>query len=82
MRRRQGVVQTPNQQEEPANETGPIEQDQHFSVPQVAQMWGIHVSTVRRIFWNMHGVIKLGSKHKTLFIPSRVLKAIHQALSA
>lgn len=50
---------------------------------QVAEFWGIHPSTVRRIFDSVIGVIKLGNgKYRTILIPERVLELKHQELAA
>ena len=61
----------------------PISQDEHFTANEVAELWGIHPSTVRRIFASVVGVIKLGvGKYRTLLIPARVLELKHQELAA
>jgi hypothetical protein len=64
----------------PTPET-PIATDQHFSVSEVAAMWGMHPKTIRRMFGSMAGVIKLGSRKKTLFIPARLLEQKHRELA-
>lgn len=63
----------------------PIEQEQHFNTAQIAKLWGISPWTVRRLFSNKPGVLKisLGEKKKarTLLIPARVLRAVHEQMS-
>ncbi len=58
--------------------------EQHFTPAQVAQQWGVSTRTVRRLFANTPGVLKLGTKgkHVSLRIPGRLLKAYHTKLSA
>lgn len=64
-------------------EIRPISQDQHFTANQVAELWGMHPSTIRRIFGSMIGVIKYGvGKYRTLYIPARLLEEVHQGLAA
>ena len=67
---------------EPATEK-PISQDRHFTANEVAALWRMHPSTIRRIFGSMIGVIKYGTgKYRTLYIPSRLLEEVHQGLAA
>ena len=58
--------------------------EQHFTPAQVAQQWGVSTRTVRRLFANTPGVLKLGTKgkHISLRIPARLLKAHYTKLSA
>src|SRR4029077_17480566 len=58
--------------------------EQHFTPAQVAQQWGVSTRTVRRLFANTPGVLKLGTKgkHVSLRIPGRLLKAHYTKLSA
>lgn len=60
----------------------------HYSVSQVAQMWGLGVDLIRRIFEHADGVIKIVSperlhkrRYTTLRIPEGVLRRIHRHLS-
>ena len=64
-----------------AHSATPISQDLHFTVQQVAKLWSMHASTIRRTFSNVPGVLKIGTTQKTLFIPARVLEEVHQELS-
>jgi transcriptional regulator GlxA family with amidase domain len=59
----------------------PIETDQHYSVRQVAEMWGMSPRTIRRMFCNVVGVLKVGSAKKTLYIPERLLEEQHRKLA-
>jgi Fic family protein len=61
----------------------PVEQEPHFSVDEVANIWNVSADTVRRIFRDVVGVLKIGSgKHMVLRIPARILKSEHQRLAA
>jgi hypothetical protein len=61
----------------------PISQDHHFTANEVAALWHMHPSTIRRIFGSMVGVIKYGvGKYRTLYIPARLLEEVHQGLAA
>ena len=64
-----------------AHSATPISQDLHFTVQQVAKLWSMHASTIRRTFSNMPGVLKIGTAQKPLFIPARVLEEVHRELS-
>lgn len=66
----------------------PVELERHYTPAEVAQQWGVSVDTVRRIFANAPGVLKIGhaeSRHKgkyvTLRVPERILRAYHARLS-
>lgn len=63
--------------------------EQHYSVQQVAKMWGLGVDVVRRMFEFEDGVLRFGSPerlHKrryfTLRIPESVLRRVHRKLSS
>ena len=63
--------------------------EKHFSVAQVAEIWGISVITVRRIFDEEPGVLHIetprllnGRKKTTLRIPESVLARVHERRSA
>jgi hypothetical protein len=59
-----------------------IEQDQHFTVAEVAAMWAVSVWTVRRLFSDVAGVLKIGcGRNRTYAIPARVLQDKHRELS-
>jgi len=67
--------------ERPEHSATPISQDLHFTVQQVAKLWSMHASTIRRTFSNVPGVLKIGTAQKTLFIPARILEEVHRELS-
>lgn len=83
MRRRHGVVikSSPVPSYDPAEQ---VEHEQHFTPAQIAKQWGISVYTVRRLFADTPGVLKIGQKgkHVSLRIPGRLLRAYHVKLSA
>jgi hypothetical protein len=81
-RARKRNVVAPPPAPEPATEK-PISQDRHFTANEVAALWRMHPSTIRRIFGSMIGVIKYGvGKYRTLYIPARLLEEVHQGLAA
>ena len=63
--------------------------EQHYTVQQVAELWGVSEATVRRLFEDAEGVLKISMprvlkisarKHKPhvlLSIPASVLERIH-----
>jgi hypothetical protein len=60
----------------------------HYTVRQIAAAWGLSASTVRRIFSQVPGVLKIGStrrkgvgRHVTLAIPERVVRAQYALLT-
>jgi hypothetical protein len=61
-----------------------VEHEQHFTPAQIAKQWEISVHTVRRLFADIPGVLKIGQKgkHVSLRVPGRLLKAYHAKLSA
>jgi hypothetical protein len=68
--------------------SAPVESERHYTPAEVAKAWRISVDTVRRIFADAPGVLKIGhaeNKHKgkyvTLRIPERILRAYHARLS-
>lgn len=68
------------------NENAPTER--HWSVEEVAALWGISKDTVRRLFSREPGVLALGRRlasgkrrYTTLRIPQSVLERIHRRLS-
>ncbi len=64
--------------------TDRVEHEQHFTPSQIAKQWGLSVYTVRRMFADVPGVLKIGQKgkHVSLRIPGRLLRAYHAKLSA
>lgn len=61
--------------------------EKHYSVQEIAKMWNWSDNTVRRLFRDEPGVIKIGSpetrfkqKHWQLSIPESVLLRVHAKL--
>jgi hypothetical protein len=66
----------------------PVALERHLSVSEVASQWNVSRDTVRRVFQDLPGVLKIGhseTKHKrkyvTLRIPERIVKAEHASLT-
>lgn len=66
---------------------GTTAEEKHFSVPQVAELWGLSGEKVRRMFQDVPGVLKIGfpgilpgrkRPHVTLRIPASVLQRFHE----
>jgi hypothetical protein len=58
--------------------------ERHFTVAEVSEAWNLTPATVRAMFRDVPGVLKLGTKNKhvVLRIPGRLLKSYHAKLSA
>ncbi len=63
--------------------------EKHFSPDDLAKAWGVSAETVRQIFRNEPGVLRLGTKgdkrvrgYVTLRIPQSVAARVHARLSA
>jgi methylphosphotriester-DNA--protein-cysteine methyltransferase len=63
--------------------------EKHFTPADLAKAWGISPQTIRELFKNEEGVLKIGSKgtrtrraYKTLRIPESVAERVHTRLSA
>jgi len=63
--------------------------EQHYTPADLAKMWGVSVQTIRALFKEEEGVLKIGSDgtrnrraYKTLRIPYSVRERIHTRLSA
>lgn len=61
--------------------------ERHYSVGEVGQLWGLSVRTVRKMFADEPGVVKLGHEetrfqrsYVTLRIPESVLLRVHRRL--
>jgi hypothetical protein len=58
----------------------------HFSPKEIGAMWGVHANTVRRLFIDMPGVLRLGTPKRgkraycTIRIPESVLIRVHRRL--
>jgi hypothetical protein len=62
--------------------------EKHFTPQQLATAWGVSVQTIRELFKDEDGVLKLGSNgtrnrraYKTLRIPQSVAERVHTRLS-
>lgn len=58
--------------------------ERHFTVLEVSDLWQLHPDTVRKLFRDQPGVLKIGSKERrgkqgyvTLRIPESVLARVH-----
>ena len=82
MRRKHGV--TINAHPPVYDPAEQVEYEQHFTPAQIAKQWGLSVYTVRRMFAEVPGVLKIGQKgkHVSLRVPGRLLRAYHVKLSA
>jgi len=63
--------------------------ERHFTPQELADMWKVSVQTIREIFQNEDGVLKIGRdgtrtrrRYKTLRIPESVVERVHTRLSA
>jgi hypothetical protein len=63
--------------------------EKHYTPTELAEMWGVSVQTVRDLFKDEDGVLKLGSDgtrnrraYKTLRIPHSVAERVHTRHSA
>jgi hypothetical protein len=60
----------------------------HYSVPEIAKLWGVSDDTIRRIFEAEPGVLILGEAFRgkrrvkrTMRIPANVLQRVHERRS-
>jgi hypothetical protein len=63
--------------------------EKHYTPQELAELWGVSVQTVRELFKDEEGVLKIGSNgtrtrrgYKTLRIPESVAERVHAQLSA
>jgi len=63
--------------------------EKHYTPQELAEMWAVSVQTVRQIFENEEGVLKIGRegtrtrrRYTTLRIPESVVDQVHAKLSA
>jgi hypothetical protein len=66
-----------------------IMREQHYAPADLAKMWGVSVQTIRELFKDEEGVLKIGSDgtrsrraYKTLRIPHSIAERVHTRLSA
>jgi len=69
-------------------ESSPVMKERHFAPDELAELWGVSVDSIRRLFRDEPGVLKMGDKspkHKrqylTLRIPESVAERVHTRLS-
>ena len=69
------------------NPSSAVALEKHYSVPELAKIWFLSENTVRRIFLEEPGVLKLAhqeTRHKrrytTLRIPERIAQRVHRRL--
>jgi hypothetical protein len=62
--------------------------ERHYSVTEVAKLWGLSENTIRRMFTGEPGVVEWGSEetrfkraYKTMRIPESVLQRVHRRLA-
>jgi hypothetical protein len=72
----------------PGIEQSNIMKETHYTPDELASLWGVSVDSIRRIFRDEPGVLKMGDKnpkHKrqylTLRIPGSVAERVHTRLS-
>ena len=69
----------------PASTTQPIMLERHYSVRELSDAWGVSANTVRRIFEQEAGVLRIGKSFRrgrrgyvTIRIPESVVARVHQ----
>ncbi len=63
--------------------------ERHYTLAELAQLWGLSADTIRRIFRNEPGVLVIGNqnardkrrRYATLRIPESVARRVHRKLS-
>jgi DNA-binding CsgD family transcriptional regulator len=65
-----------------------VMEEQHYTPSDLAKMWGVSVQTIRELFKQEDGVLKIGSAgtrnrraYQTLRIPQSVAERVHTRLS-
>jgi hypothetical protein len=66
-----------------------LKDERHFTPQELADLWKVSIQTIREIFQNEEGVLKIGRdgtrtrrRYKTLRIPESVVDRVHTRLSA
>jgi hypothetical protein len=65
--------------------------EQHFTIQDIAKLWGMSEKTVRGLFLDNPDVVKLGEESRyegktpvrgyvTLYVPESIMISVHQAL--
>ncbi len=61
--------------------------ERHYTATELATLWNMHPSTIRRVFGNMPGVLKIGAMrrlhkqskpYRTIRIPESIAKAWYE----
>ena len=62
--------------------------EKHYSVTEIAKLWGLSENTIRRMFMGEPGVVEWGGEetrfkraYKTMRIPESVLQRVHRRLT-
>ena len=62
--------------------------EKHYTIPEIADLWGASADTVRKYFIDETGVIKLGHqtrknkrRYVTLLVPESIMKKVHARLA-
>jgi hypothetical protein len=61
--------------------------ERHYTPKEIGEMWMVNENTIRRIFMDEPGVLRLGTPHRgkrsyfTLRVPASVLERVHRARS-
>jgi hypothetical protein len=68
-------------------ERSPLMSEPHYTPAELAELWGVDPETIRNVFRNEPGVLKLGNNggkrtYVTLRIPESVAERVHRRLSA
>ncbi|MCU1321267.1 MAG: hypothetical protein JWM43_916 [Acidobacteriaceae bacterium] len=70
-----------------SNASSSVALEKHYSVPELAKIWFLSENTVRRIFLDEPGVLKLAHeetrykrRYTTLRIPERIAHRVHRRL--
>ena len=79
----------PPSRPEPGIEVSNLMTDKHYSPDELADLWGVSAETIRSIFRDEPGVLKIGKAgaawkrgYVTLRIPESVAERVHTRLSA
>jgi hypothetical protein len=62
------------ERQQPTPIAGPKPTETHYTPDEIAEMWKLHPSTVRKVFQDVHGVLKVGDSVR---VPHSVLERFH-----
>ena len=65
-----------------------VHREKHYTAPELAKLWGLSADTIRKLFRNEDGVLKVPSlankdgqrPYNTLTIPESIAAKVHQRL--